>query len=312
MTDHAMSAAFTQTDTRTCDHLVHIGDVHFWRIVFNPLRMLNKRFLGNLTVIMRRRREFILENTESFMDAVAATGARTALLTGDLVSTATPEEFRLALDFVDGLRSRGMNVLLTPGNHDVYTFESVKRGRFEQFFADHLPQEGFPCVRTLAGGTPVILAHSVVPRHFSARGHITKDTVERVRDMLKDCDRPTLFATHYPYLHRTYGYKSNPFRRMANARLLVAALRECPAPLLYASGHVHRFSLVHDPTNPSLLQLTTGGFLHKNRHSGADGEFTEILVNKDGFNVFRHRRIREQWRRDLIEPEIPDPDTTRV
>ena len=302
----------TQTDSHTCDHIVHIGDVHFWGIVLNPLRMLNKRFMGNLTVIMRRRREFVLENTESFVDTVAATGARTALLTGDLVSTATPEEFRLALDFVEMLQKRGMRVLLTPGNHDVYTFESVKRGRFDEFFSSHLPREGFPCSTMLPGGTPVILAHSVVPRHFSARGQISMAAVNQIREMLTAFDRPVLFATHYPYLRRTYGYKSNPFRRMANARALAGVLREYPAPMLYASGHVHRFSLVHDTANPDLLQLTTGGFLRKDRHTGADGEFTEILIKGTGFTVFRHRRMQAQWRRDLIEPEIPDPAITRI
>lgn len=188
------------------DTLIHIADMHFWRIVTNPLRLMNKRFFGNLNVMWRRRRDFIMERAEPFADAVAATGVKSVLLTGDFASTATDEEFGLARRFVDGLRSRGLTPYLMPGNHDVYTHEAVRKRRFERHFGEFLPRGGYPARLALPGGTDLILAPTVCPRHFSTRGRITHKEIQRVAELLASCGPCAIVAAHYPVLHRTSGY----------------------------------------------------------------------------------------------------------
>ena len=78
------------------DRLVHIADIHFWRVTLNPFRLVGKRALGALNVLLRRRRDFAMERAEQFADAVAATGINAVLLTGDFTSTSLDEEFALA------------------------------------------------------------------------------------------------------------------------------------------------------------------------------------------------------------------------
>ena len=120
------------------DKVLHISDLHFWKIVLNPFELLNKRFLGNANVIWRRRHEFHMEHAERFIDALAATGVTTLLLGGDYTSTAHPAEFRMARAYADALAARGFKIIAIPGNHDVYTFESVRARRFREFFEPYI------------------------------------------------------------------------------------------------------------------------------------------------------------------------------
>jgi hypothetical protein len=270
------------------DRLAHVTDIHFWRIVANPLRMMNKRFVGNLMVLLKRRRQFVMSHAEPFGDAIAATGVPTVLLTGDFGSTSTDEEFELALDFVRGLRRRGLGIHLLPGNHDVYTFESCRARQFEKYFGEFLPKDGYPCVVTLPGGTPLILVPTVCPRHFSARGLVTPETVHAVRGLLDGCGPRVIVAAHYPVLHRTHGYYSHPFRRLVNAMALRQAIGDSGKDILYVCGHVHRFSYARDAVFPAVAYLSTGGFFRHDRRQGTQGEFTEIQVFEDRFALQRH------------------------
>ena len=273
----------------TEDRLVHIADLHFWRIVLNPLRMMNKRFFGNLGVAFNRRHDFIMDRAEPFADAVAATGVSTVVLTGDFASTSLDEEFALATRFVNGLRQRGLDVHLVPGNHDVYTVESCRARRFEKYFHEFIPENGYPARVTLPGGTPLILVPTVCQRPFSARGRVTIETVEAVSELLEGCGPVAIVAAHYPVLHSTDGYDSNRFRRLENAELLREALGKTGKRILYAAGHVHRSSFVSDPLFPNIQHLTTSPFFGSNPASGADGEFTEITVTGEAFSLVQHR-----------------------
>jgi len=287
------------TASVTLDHVVHIADIHFWQIVRNPFRLMNKRFWGNLTVMLHRSREFQQQNAEPFADAVAATGARSVLLTGDFTSTSTDTEFEMAVRFVRGLRERGLAVHLVPGNHDVYTFESVRRRRFEHHFAEFLPVGGYPARATLPGGTPLLLVPTVCPRHFSASGLITPAQVEQTRDLLSSIPGPLVIAAHYPLLHSTEGYHSHALRRLRNAASLHGVMGQSGKRILYVAGHVHRFSFTPDEEYPALSHLTTGGFFRTVEHTASTGEFTEIRVLDDGFQISRNQNL-DGWRKTIV------------
>ncbi len=283
------------------DTFVHIADIHFWRVVLNPLRLLNKRFWGNLTVALRRRREFVLERAESYTDAVAATGARAVVLTGDFASTSTDDEFRMAVRFVEGLRARDLSVHLMPGNHDVYTYRAYRTRRFDHFFKPFLPEQGYPALTALPGGTPLLLIPSVVPRHFSARGLIARKQIDEAAELLEQCGDRVVVAAHYPVLHETHGYHSNPFRRLENAEVLRDALGRPGKEILYVCGHVHRFSCERDERYPKVQHLSTGAFLRTFHEQGTEGEFCRINVTDAGFDIVRHV-YRNGWIEEPVTP----------
>lgn len=276
------------------DQVVHVADIHFWRVVLNPLRLMNKRFLGNLTVLLKRRYEFPTENAEPFADAVAATGVKTVIMTGDFTSTSLDGEFELAVRFVRGMRDRGLTVHVLAGNHDVYTFEAWRAARFEQYFAEFLPEGGYPSLQHLPGGTSLILVPTVCPRHLSTRGLVTAETIEEVSDLLTKCGPRVIVAAHYPVLHHTHGYTSSRWRRLENAKALRTALAASGRRILYLCGHVHRFSYERDRDNPNIEHLSSDGFFRRAARTGVDGEFVEIGVTGEGFRVRRHMH-RQTW-----------------
>lgn len=285
------------------DTFVHIADLHFWQVVLNPFRLLNKRFLGNLNVALRRHAEFLMGRAELYADAVAATGVKSAILTGDFASTSTEEEFRLGVQFVRGLERRGLAVHLIPGNHDVYTFQSLRRRRFDYHFHPWMPEEGLPAKRVLPGGTPVVFAPTVCPNMISSKGRITNIEIEGVAERLRFCSSPCIVAGHYPMLHQTYGYHLKPARRLRNAEALRDALGRSGRRILYIAGHVHRFSYVRDDRYPNLSHLTTGAFFRKAPETNSEGDFTEIHVDGDNLRVVLHR-FNGRW---TTSQETPRP-----
>lgn len=276
------------------DTLLHVADLHFWTVVVNPLRLLNKRFLGNLNVWLRRGRTFPMREAVPFVDALAATSANQVLLTGDFTSTSLDEEFLLARRFVDVLSDSGFTLNLMPGNHDVYTFEARRKRRFEHHFAPYVPREGYPALRRLAGGTPLLLAPTVCPNWVSSKGRITLQETEQVKRLLGGLPPVAIVSGHYPLLDKTHGYELTRERRLRNADALRRVLGDSGLTILYVAGHVHRFSYTRDPDYPNLSHLSTGAFFHINRRERIRGEFARICVFADGFEVHRHT-LSESW-----------------
>ena len=280
------------SESSNVDKIIHIADLHFWKVVLNPLRMLNKRFLGNLNVIARRKKEFAIDRAKAYAGAIEAAGAKSVLFTGDFTSTSLDEEFEMADEFVKDIESRGMNVSLVPGNHDVYTFEAARKKLFEKHLGSYLPKEELPAMLSLPGGTSMILAPTVCPNLISAKGLVTDATVEKVKVLLRDSSQLTIVAAHFPL---------SSSRRLLNASALRHALGQSGREILYACGHVHRFSLVSDPEFSNLLHLTTGALFRHDKKRNRHGEFAEIHAGDGGFRVFHHVHETE-WTRDTVSP----------
>jgi hypothetical protein len=281
--------------------LLHLTDLHFWRVVLNPLLLLNKRFIGNANVALRRRRELLIHQAPAVLDYIASLGVRDVVITGDFTSTAVEPEFELAREFVRSIERRGMAPVVIPGNHDVYTFESVRHRRFEKYLGEWLPAKHLPTVRSLSGGFPVVYVPTVCPNLLSSKGRTLPAELAACRAALSKTSGPVLVAGHYPVLERTCGYITKPNRRLRDAEALGAVLREYRDPLFYFSGHVHRFSFVRDPISSGLTHLTSGALFRRDHAAGHTAEFSEIRYGPAGFEVSRHR-LAGMWR---VSDEIP-------
>lgn len=289
-------ASETPQDTKPTDRFIHLTDLHFWQVVWNPFRLLNKRIIGNTNVFLRRRHEFKTHATERFARDIASLGIEDVIITGDFSSTAHHAEFKKGLAFVEALAHHGLRPVVIPGNHDVYTFESKRRRRFEYYLGAWLPAETLPAVKRLPGGTPVLFVPTVCPNLVSSRGRITPEEVRQVRERLDKLEPPIVVAGHYPMLNETYGYVMKPNRRMRNAEALRQALGESGKRLLYIAGHVHRFSHVRDDRYPSITHLTTGALFRLDANSGVTGDFSEVCVERGDFRVVRHE-FTDVWTR---------------
>ncbi len=273
---------------RSADSFLHLTDFHFWEIVTNPLQLLNKRAMGALNVVLRRRKEFVMARAESFADYVANCGVKQLLLTGDFASTSTEKEFAMGAAFTRGLERRGLKAWAIPGNHDVYTFESVRKRRFEKHMEPWLPPEPLPTVLRLSAGTPVLFVPTVCPNYLSSKGVISDKDIGEVATLLETLESPIVVAGHYPLLPETYAYETHGNRVLRNAEALRDALGRTGREVLYISGHVHRFSYVEDSDYPNLSHLTTGAFFRNDMHSGVQGDFSEVRIDGESIRVLRH------------------------
>lgn len=118
---------------------IHISDVH----VFSPgsLRLhhlLDKRLLGGLNALFRRRRLHDFDVTLAALDVVRRTRPDHLLVTGDITTLGAEAEFRRFRAALEDLPLSSEQITVVPGNHDAYV-PSVVRGRlFERVFAPYL------------------------------------------------------------------------------------------------------------------------------------------------------------------------------
>lgn len=286
---------------RLRDQLLLFTDLHFWEVVWNPLRMLNKRALGNANVFLRRRHHFPMENARPFAKHALETGARSVIFAGDFTSTATEGEFRKARAFLEFLEGEGAELYIVPGNHDVYTYESLRKRRFEKHMEAWLGGEAFPRRRDLPGGTPVILVRTVCPNLLSSKGFISAEDIEKVAGLLASTDPgPVVVLGHYPLLNETDSYVLTPGRRLRGAAELRRVLGESEREVLHVAGHVHRFSFAADPEFENVRHLTGPAFFNHWEPAGRHGGFVEIGCRADGFDI-RHHWKGEAWESEAVQ-----------
>lgn len=276
------------------DRLLHLTDFHFWEVVFNPFRFMNKRIIGNVNVFMKRRHEFFMDRAEAYADYAGTLNAPDALLTGDFTSTATPREFEMARQFILRLEHNSIKPVAIPGNHDVYTFESVRKKQFQKFLEPWIPEKPLPCLIELRGGTPVLFVPTVRPNIVSSQGYVGPKTIRDVAALLKELDRPVIVAAHYPLIHKTGNYVAPAGRRLLNADALRNAIGKHPHPILYLAGHNHRFHLERDSQYEQLTHLCTASLLWQDERSGTKGEFCELNIDEGRVQVVRHI-CRDEW-----------------
>jgi DNA repair exonuclease SbcCD nuclease subunit len=279
----------------TLHRFIHITDLHFWSIVLNPLQLMNKRFLGNLNLIVRRRRYIHTERAASFLELLETVKPDAVLVGGDLTTTATENEYQQAYGFLSQISAKGCPIYLLPGNHDFYTFESCRNHRFEKYFHGDLSAPCEPVLSVLPGDVPLVRIPTSRPNLISSRGSITKEQIALSRIKFSEArPRPTLVLAHYPVLHHTDAYTSDFTRRLANASALREMLGNLDRPILYLAGHVHVFTHTIDPAFPNITHVTSNALFYGKR--SRPGGFTEILLDEGVIKVFPWI-YREGWTR---------------
>lgn len=282
------------------DRVIHITDLHFWAVSLNPALLLGKRALGMANLVLRRRRHFRTELAERFARDLAATGVKTVIAGGDLSTTSLDGEFLAAAAFLDRLKELGMRVYAIPGNHDVYTFSSARRRLFERRLGAHMPGADLPARVLLPGGTPVVFVPTSGPNVLTSRGRILAGEIDRAAALVADAPAgPVLVAGHYPLLPRTAAYAQGWSHRLARADALRRALGGTGRTLLYAAGHVHRFSLTRDPDWRAMTHLTSAPLFYHGR--GQSGAYSTLAARPDGFQVWKHL-FDGEWKSGRLNP----------
>ena len=289
--------------------IVHLSDIHVWRYSFNPMRLLNKRALGMVELVARRARKFTLERLREVVERVLDLEPDHILITGDLSTTALPEEFRAARATLADLLADPGRVTVIPGNHDRYTNGSVRYRQFEEWFGEFAPVGSYPWLRPLDANTAV-LGLDPTRSHISATGRLPDDQLARARRLTADPDalpRRLIVACHYPIAAPPSYARELSHKRMKNSAEVATWLSGI-GPHLFCCGHVHAAWAFTPPEIPGQLCLNSGAPLLRDPTGLRPPGFLEIVLHDLDVTVIHHAWTGSEW---SIRPMHQNPSFFR-
>ena len=276
--------------------IIHLSDIHVWRYSFNPLRLANKRAIGMLELVTRRAKKFRLERLRAVVDRVVSLGADHVLISGDLTTTALPDEFSGARDALAELLVDSDRVTVMPGNHDRYTTGSVRHRAYEEWFGAFAPPFPFPWLRYLDDDT-AILGLDATRSHISATGMLPPAQFSAAQALLSDeSKRPRrlIVACHYPRAAPAAYEKELRQKRMKNAADVAGWLAGI-GPHVFCCGHVHAAWAFIPRDLPNEVCLNSGAPLLRDPTGLRPPGFLEITLHDRGISAIHHAWVGDDW-----------------
>lgn len=215
--------------------LIHLSDPH----LTNPEHSLTgrshwgKRYLGRASWRRRRRFRHRREWLDQLVDAVTQAQPDQILVTGDLAHIGLPEEIAEAGAWLQELGSPSQ-VLLVPGNHDIYAPDSW--AAVIEHWGAYLHLAGDYPVRRQFADLEIIGVSTALPtRPASACGQLGAAQRLRLDKLLQQPQTlPRLLAIHHPPLPGMIGFR----KRLRDAPQLERALSARPVDII-VHGHGH-------------------------------------------------------------------------
>ncbi len=225
--------------------IVHISDPHLAAgFPFHSSYLTNKRIVGYLNLVLKRRKQHKRRLAFAMWDAVQALEPDILLVTGDFTNIALEAEFDLALQWIRGFGLPPERVMVLPGNHDAYIGRVWKDAVFARAFQQYLPKDvrerwpwdSFPMVQRIGPVTIVGLSSSVPCPPFLAWGRLGGGQISRLRRILeREKGSFRVLALHHP-VHVGATRWDNA---LLDADALRATLQDVGAELVL-TGHLHR------------------------------------------------------------------------
>jgi 3',5'-cyclic AMP phosphodiesterase CpdA len=276
--------------------IIQLSDIHVWRYAFNPFRLFNKRAVGMTELVMGRARKFRLERLRAVVDQVLSLKPDHVLITGDLTTTALPDEFRAARAALADLLIDSARVTVIPGNHDRYTTGSVRYRQFEEWFGVFAPQGPYPWLRPIANET-AILGLDATRSHLTATGFLPPEQLARASALVADpATRPRrlIVACHYPVAAPLPYATELAHKRLKNSDTAADWLQEI-GPHLYCCGHVHAAWAFIPAVVPNQLCLNSGAPLLRDPTGLRPPGFLEITLHDQDVSVIHHAWAGSEW-----------------
>ncbi len=266
--------------------IAHLSDPHFSCITFNPSQFLTKRWMGNLNLILFRRKAYQTTHLGYLPKLMENLDIDTVILSGDFTSTSMHKEFEKARDFVDEFKQPTFTL---PGNHDCYTKKSDRLKRYYTYFpSEELEKRrvekkpigkgwwwvGLDCARP----NNLLNSNGVFYREMDA-------ILEKTLQSIPEGDK-VIIGNHFPLFP-----SGRPHHDTGRATELGEILKKHPQVKLYLHGHDH-YPYIIDRRNEGFpLVLNCGSCAHQ-----PDGTFYTIELTGDECVVERLLFTEEQGR----------------
>jgi predicted phosphodiesterase len=277
--------------------IVHVSDIHFWQYVFNPLRLMSKRLVGMTSLLLGRARRFRLERVPELVNQVLRLDPDHILITGDLTTTALPDEFQAARAALSGWFDDPARVTIVPGNHDRYTLRAHRSRLFEHYFAAFAPRREFPWLRRIDSET-AILGLDPTRAGISARGKLSAAQLLEAQEILAKSlgeVHRLVIACHYPVSVPREFHHESARKPLVNAPELRQWLRTI-GPHLYCCGHVHAAWAFRPQEVSNQLCINPGAPLLSRPSTGQLPGFAEIALRGGDVTVSHYAWTGETWK----------------
>jgi predicted phosphodiesterase len=251
--------------------IVHFSDIHAGLFPRRVSALTDKRLLGALNYLLRRRRDCHPERIERFTARVAALRPDWVVCSGDLSSIGSPEEFALAQAWLQPLRDLvGERFIYVPGNHDAYVRDAVSRqalaASFRELNSQRWQLHDLPLAISCDHAQLILIPGARPVGLLRSSGQLASDECARLTTILAKPRPPELLRvgiSHFPPC-RADGRPLASRRALQGADALLAHLQAGRLDVLL-SGHIHRAYGHQLPTGALVLcagSLTlTGSFL---------------------------------------------------
>lgn len=244
--------------------------------------LLNKRALGYLSWLRRRRFEHRREVLDALQRDIDLSELDQLLVTGDLTHIGLPEEFEQSLDWLEQL-GEPSQVALVPGNHDACVaapWEDTFALWQEYMASDEGSdlQPGFPTLRVRGDIAFIGLSTGCPKPPLMATGTLGPEQLEQLPALLQRTAGRDLFRV--VYLHHSPVQGQEKWRkRLTDAGAIQAILEEQGAELvLHGHGHRAHYSTLETRCgqlpvialpSSSALGLHGGDIAHYNQYTVA-------------------------------------------
>ncbi len=278
---------------KTLLRFAHLSDLHFSTPSWNPLQLFSKRWIGNLNLLLRRKREFNEAQLYQLLPLLQQRNVTTVLLTGDLTSTSHPKEFALASDYVDALKNAGLRTFLLPGNHDHYTKAADQQRVFYRYFDSEyntpyrLKENRITTTELGHNWWLFAIDTTLATSLLTCHGHFFKELEETLRKALQSIPEghQVILMNHFPFFELT-SKKKNLLRGEALQELLT----QFPQVKFYLHGHTHRHTIAD--LRPSGLPIILDSGCSANKE---DGSFNLVEIHTEGCDVEVFRINDHTW-----------------
>ncbi|HTL53858.1 MAG TPA: metallophosphoesterase [Planctomycetota bacterium] len=311
--------------------LVHLSDLHLWRVPRNPLQVIGKRFFGLANLASNRWRKHRKPELQSVITQALSLRPDHAVIAGDITLTGLREEFADAARYLEPLLHLPGGATVIPGNHDRYGREVVKEALFEEYYGrylgrelgppmtyprirQHKPLGGFPCLNELPHGIKIFSMDISRPILWASSGKVQGEQEQIALDWaerLRTPKRNVLMLCHYPY-RKPKGTLARGRHGVVNARDLEAIVVALNPPL-YLHGHTHAPGSYLPAATPETWCLDAGSASANFMIGGPRASFIEILGREIGGIWHWTQRVwlltRNGW---ITQGSLQEPQTIAI
>jgi 3',5'-cyclic AMP phosphodiesterase CpdA len=244
--------------------ILHFSDPHvgmpLYKIFF--CKWFGKRAIGGANLLAGRRHLFASapEKLAALAQFKEEQQVDLVICTGDYTALGLELEYIAARQAIEPLLNAPLGYMSVPGNHDLYTGNVLRKGRFSVFFGDTLhtalPEyqvdDVWPLVHFAGDQLAVIAVNSSRPNPMPWRssGRIPEIQLQALAAMLRDprlASRFVFIITHYAPL-RADSRLDSKLHGLLNAREFLTVCALAPNAVILC-GHIHKGYHVTVPGN---------------------------------------------------------------